>query len=283
MSQVLVRALTYALSLTASIASAAPDCGTISGFDRYPAHARGLFVADMHGTVEAPAFVGALVCNFWQSGHAVALGLEYPSGEQHLLEDFLHARSDSPQLALLSTPFWTRPVQDGRTSRAMLDLLRSVREQIRHGARVRVLAFDSAPTPSLSGTSAFNARDAAMADRLRHELSNIGADEIPLILTGNVHARKTKGLQAVNAPPGMENAEPLGYRLKDLGFLHMNIEYRGGSAWTCGSWSSCGIRYLGEAGPVVSSFIVMASADPAYDLQYFVGRLTASPPATTAK
>ena len=54
-----------------------------------------------------------------------------------------------------------------------------------------------------------------MADCLRHELCNLGADEVPVIFTGNVHARKTMGLQTLNAPPGLENAEPLGYRLKE--------------------------------------------------------------------
>jgi hypothetical protein len=227
--------------------------------------------------------MGALVCNFWHSGRAVVLGLEYPIGEQHFLEDFLRTGSDQPQPTLLSTPFWTRPVQDGRTSRAMLDLLLSVREQIRHGARVRVVAFDSMPAHSLSDTAAFNARDEAMAERLRQELSNIEADEIPLIFTGNVHARKIKGLAALNAPPGMENAEPLGYRLKDLGYLHMNIDYRGGSAWVCPSSSSCGVREVGRSGPAVSSFSILPAPDPAYDLRYFVGTLTASPPATTKR
>jgi hypothetical protein len=81
----------------------------------------------------------------------------------------------------------------------------------------------------------------------------------------------------------MENAEPLGYRLKDLGYLHMNIDYRGGSAWVCPSSTNCGVRKVGEPGGGVSSFSIVRSGDPAYDLQYFVGSLTASPPAVTDK
>jgi hypothetical protein len=281
MRQMLVRLLTCALFLAARAAIAGPGCEAISGFDQYLSGVRGVIVADMHGTVEAPAFVGALVCNLAHSGHAVVLGLEYPSAEQHFIEEYLHTRADNPQRALLSSPFWIRSMQDGRTSRGMLDLLYSVRQQIRGGAQIRVVAFDSPPAAALSGTSAFNARDEAMADCLRHELSNLGADEIPVIFTGNVHARKTKGLQALNAPPGMENAEPLGYRLRDLGFLYMNIDYRGGSAWTCAA--RCGVLEVGEPGTGVSSFSIAPSASPAYDVQYSVGALTASPPAATAK
>jgi erythromycin esterase-like protein len=281
MRQMFVCLLPCALFLAARAAIAGPGCETISGFDQYLSRARGVIVADMHGTVEAPAFVGALVCNLVHSGHAVVLGLEYPSAEQHFIEEYLRARTDNPQRALLSTPFWIRPMQDGRTSRGMLDLLYSVRQEIHGGAQIRVVAFDSLPAPALSGTAAFNARDEAMADRLRHALSNLGAEEIPVVFTGNVHARKTKGLQALNAPPGMENAEPLGYRLRDLGFLYMDIDYRGGSAWTCAA--HCGVLQVGRPGAGVSSFSIVPSANPAYDVQYSVGALTASPPAATAK
>jgi hypothetical protein len=68
----------------------------------------------MHGTAEAPAFVRALVCNLLQSGRAVVLALEYPSDEQHFIDEFLRARTRSPEVALLRSPFWTRPTQDGR-------------------------------------------------------------------------------------------------------------------------------------------------------------------------
>lgn len=265
-------------------APATTPCEEIVGFNQV-SRAPGIFVSDMHGTSEPPAFLRALVCNLVQSGRAVVVALEYPSAEQHFIDEFLQAGPPSPQRVLLGSPFWTRPTQDGRTSRAMLSLLEWVRQETANGTRVRVVAFDSVPATSNQPGSAasFDARDRAMAQRLRHELSNAAADEMPVIFTGNVHARKTKGLQALNAPPGMENAQPLGYRLRDLGFLHMNIAYQGGSAWVCFSPSECGVRDIGKAGPTVGSYSIVRSADAAYDLQYFVGPLTASPPATTDK
>jgi hypothetical protein len=122
-----------------------------------------------------------------------------------------------------------------------------------------------------------------MAARLREELARLAPDEFPIIFTGNVHARKTGGLQAVNAPPGMENAKLLGYRLRDLGFIHMNIDYHGGSTWTCLSPPSCGVRDAGKPGHALSSYSIVTSEDPAYDLNYLVGSLTASPPAAAVK
>lgn len=265
-------------------ARATTACDEIIGFNRV-SRAPGIFVSDMHGTAEAPTFLRALVCNLVRSGRAVVVALEYPSAEQHFIEEFLHARTPSPQLALLSSPFWTRPTQDGRTSRAMLSFLEWIRQEIADGARVRVVAVDSRPPTSNQpgGAASFDARDRAMAQQLRHEVANAATDEMPVIFTGNVHARKTKGLHALNAPPGMENAQPLGYQLRDLRFLHMNIAYHGGSAWTCFSPSECGIRNVGKSGPAVTSYSIVRSADPAYDLQYFVGSLTASPPAATAR
>ncbi len=237
----------------------------------------------MHGTVEAPAFVESLLCNLLRSGRDAVLALEYPSDEEHFIDEFLHAHGGKPQAALLATSFWSRPTQDGRTSRAMLDLLEWVRRQVVSGAHVRVVAFDSLPKSQLSGAVPFDARDAAMAARLREELARLSPDEFPVIFTGNVHARKTRGLPFLNAPPGAERAEPLGYRLRDLGFVHMNAAYRGGTAWTCGNASTCGVQQLGEPGPPVSSFSIRPSADPAYDLEYFVGSFTASPPAAAAR
>ena len=273
--------LACALLLVASAASAGQECSNIGGFASHLSHARGVFVGDLHGTVESPAFVDALVCNLARSGRPVMLALEYPESEQHFLEEFLRTCTDGPQPALLSSPFWTRPTQDGRSSQAVLDLLYSIRRQLRAGAHIRVVAFDSSPPGHLGGAAAFAARDESMALRLRQLISTAAADEIPVIFTGNVHARKVKGLEARNAPPGMENAEPLGYRLKDLGFLYLKLGYRGGSAWVCAA--SCGVRELGEPGAAVSSYTIVRSADPAYDLACMLGPLTASPPAVAVK
>jgi len=262
----------------ASAANPGKGCRTISGVERIT-HAPGVFVGDMHGTVEAPAFATALVCDLLRSDRGVMLALEYPSSEQHYLEEFLRAGTDKPSSALLASPFWSRATQDGRTSRAMLSLLDWVRRQIASGARIRVVAFDSLPPGTPNGTARIDARDEAMAIYLRQELAKLTPGEFPIVLSGNVHVRKTIGWPFLNAPPGAEAAEPLGYRLKDLGYLHLNIGYQGGSLWTCVAPASCGVQQGAEPGPRVRSFSIGPSADPAYGAVYFVGPLTASPPA----
>lgn len=285
---ILVKLLACIIVLISDAAAAAPGCPMISGFDQYVAHARGVVVGDMHGTVEAPAFLTDLVCNFVHTGRAVVLGLEYPSGDQHFIDEFLRARTDGERPALFSSPFWIRPTQGGRTSQAMFKMLVAIRAQIRSGAPIQVVAFDALSTDRSAkdpkdGTAQFDRRDATMAEYLRPKVSNLKATDVAIIFTGNVHARKTKGLKALGAPPGMENAEPLGYRLRHLGYLNVNIEYRGGTIWACFTPSDCGVRDGGERGPAVKYFAIVPSTDPAYDLKYQVGSLTASLPAVTRK
>jgi hypothetical protein len=105
------------------------------------------------------------VCRLLLSGRAVVLAIGYPRDEQHLIDELLHARALSSQRALLASPFWSRPTEDGRSSRAMLNLLDWVRQQVTRGTRVRIVAFDSLPQPAGTpgGAAAFDARDEAMA------------------------------------------------------------------------------------------------------------------------
>ena len=272
--------LSVLLCLVAAPCSAsgyiAPTCTPISGLSRV-LHAPGVFVGDMHGTVQSPAFVKALICHVLKSGRAVMLALEYPSDQQHFLHSFLHSHSTDPARALLASPFWRRPTQDGRTSRAMLQLLNWIRGRIAEGAAVRVVAFGWEPPRGVTGTARFNARDGRMASQLRAELAGLTPGAFPIIFTGNVHARKTKGLPFINAPPDAANAKPLGYRLRDLPYLHLNIIHDGGSIWAC--YGTCGLHQFGTPGPAVSAFSIRPSSDPAYDFDYFVGPISASPPA----
>ena len=263
--------------------AAAPPCRDITGFDTSLSNARGLFVADMHGTVQAPAFVGALVCHLTHAGRGVLLGLELPASEQALLDEFVQSGSADARRNLLAGPFWSRPSQDGRSSQAMLGLLESIHDEIRRGARVTVIALDARPDTGLTGTAAFNARDAAMADTLRQHLAAAGKGAFPVIFAGNVHARKTRGLQFENAPPGMEDSAPMGYLLRDLRLRHLNIDFSGGSLWTCMAPTGCAVHEIGDPGPAIETFTIGPSANPAYDLQYSVGSLTASAPASQGR
>jgi hypothetical protein len=56
--------LVCALFLVARIAIGAACWEPISGYDQYLSYPRGIIVGKWHGTVQAPVFVAALVCDF---------------------------------------------------------------------------------------------------------------------------------------------------------------------------------------------------------------------------
>ena len=115
------KGLVFALRMAARLATAAAACTPISGYDQSLAHAHGIIVGDLHGTVEVPAFVA------------------------------------NARLPFVGFRTGNRPLQDRRSSHAVLELLSWVRQQIRSGARVRVVAFDAFTHP-LSGQSVVDTR-----------------------------------------------------------------------------------------------------------------------------
>lgn len=117
-----------------------------------------------------------------------------------------------------------------------------------------------------------------MVATLSQVLAALAPREVPVIFTGNEHATKTRGLPF--SPPSAGNA--LGYRLKDRGFVHLGILYRGETIWTCIKIDGCGVQDGGTPGPALSSFSIGLSDDPADNAMDFAGRLTASLPAVTA-
>lgn len=81
-------------------------------------------VGERHGTKEIPGFVAALACTALVDGRAVTLALEMPSSETDRLESYLASDGGATARSrLVTSPFWHRPLQDGRSSAAMVDLL----------------------------------------------------------------------------------------------------------------------------------------------------------------
>jgi hypothetical protein len=72
--------------------------------NRFMARFAGVVVGDMHGTVEAPQFIGALISHLVKSGRPIVVGLEYPRNEQADLDAFLHAAPNGSRktISLLS-------------------------------------------------------------------------------------------------------------------------------------------------------------------------------------
>lgn len=228
-----------------------------------------LILGEVHGTVEAPAYFLRVVCAIARHdpGAELVVGLEYPSGEQSHLDTFLvSGEVGQARAELLATPFWQRRMQDGRSSAAMLQLVESLWSLRRDGFRVRVVAFDDWQV---------DARDKAMAGILDAAVE-ARRDARLVVLTGNVHARKTPGFGA--NPEFRSMAAYLKVPTRSLAF-----RARRGTYWACRP--DCGVvdATPNELASELPRFDLTAAEPSAhYDGIIELGVVSASLPAVSA-
>ncbi len=253
---------------------AAGDCGErIPGLDARLAPGTILLLGEQpHGTAEIPRFVGVTACQSALAGNRVEVGLELPFAEQALVDRYLESEgTPEDQERLMDGRVWDRPYQDGRTSRAMLELIETVRGLKQRGLPLEVFFFDE---PS----QGFDARDARMA---QHVLDRVAAhpESVFVVLTGNVHARQTEGA------PWASDFRPMGYWLRQRygQVTALDAAFADGTSWVCTFTPhvECGVRitrgrYNG-ASPFVNVFDGPSRAG--FAGFYYVGPVTASPPA----
>lgn len=255
-----------------------PDCAEIAGIDPLLEPGTVVLLGEIHGTREAPAFAAGVACRALAAGRDVVLTLEIPTGEAPRLEAYLaSAGGDEDRRALLAGPFWNRSNQDGRSSRAMADLLERARVLRDDSGRLDVRLFDR------EGEGGSQARDQRMAEAL-DEIVASAPDAVVIVLTGNVHARITPGTR------WDPDFQPMGYLLQealpDRRIVALDLEHAGGSAWVCTGPlpEDCGARPMSGSDAVDRGRAVRlhdGSGTP-FDGVYTVGPLTASPPAVTA-
>lgn len=225
---------------------------------------RPLLLGELHGTRETPA---VLVSMLRQSGDTPwLLGLEIPRQEQARVDAFL--RSDGgakARAALVAGPFWTRDLQDGRSSDAMMRLIDGVRALRRGGRDIRIVCFDDAAPLS-------DGRDAHMADALRAALV-AQKHRRAVALTGNYHARIGRG------SPWNAEKEFMGWHLRDLSPLSVDVTAPTGANWIC--TPECGEHAFGrERVPGKLALHVASQADErGYHGSLALPQFTASPPA----
>jgi hypothetical protein len=249
-------------------------CRPIPGLESLLATTRVLWLGEMHGTVESPAFLANATCLALRAGREVTVALEIPAEEQPRVDTFLASSGLERDLArLLESPFWRSEYQDGRRSQAMLLLLSRMRE-LGAGRRLRVLLIDQL---------AFQTRPAERDQAMAEAVAKASAETprgIVIVLTGNVHARVARG------SPWDPEYESAAYRLThlkpQLAVKALDVSYQGGSAWVCttASSSSCQVREVkGNPAAGGEGVTLYPAVTGAFHGLYAVGMLTASPPA----
>lgn len=260
------------LALVLAGAMAATEaCAPPAGFEsllRRPE--RVIVIGEIHGTAEAPAAVAEMACAAAGDG-PVVLALELEDSLQPTFDAYL-AASDavSARRALEGSTLLNRRYQDGRSSRAMLEMVERLRRLRAQGADVEIHAFQ--PQSLTRGRdldqSWYELNMGYLLGQARHRRPEARI----IALMGNIHARKT-------AHPALPNVGvPATGHLPAGETLSLTIAQQGGSSWTCDD-EGCGVsssleKYDREARGV----ILTPSADGAYDGVLAVGPWTASPP-----
>ena len=269
-----MRGAVRALGVVCLLACATPassGCEPIEGIQALLAPGRVLLLGELHGTVESPAFTGDVACHAAGAGLDVVVALELSPAARSDIETFFQSAGEpSDRRDLLSGSLWQQGYQDGRTSRAMADLLDALARLRRKGHSVSVALFDAQPP------GGGQARERAMAANLAASIE-ASPETMHIVLTGNLHSRITKGSR--RSP----DYEPMGYLLSQTlgieGLTSLNVSHAGGSAWICAP--ACGEARIGGRGSERRWTIEIdeATRPAGHHGWYGVGTLAASPPA----
>jgi len=247
-------AATFISTIAAAQDPAPPAVEQGSGLVPAPA-GHVLVLGELHGTREIPAYFLALVRHAAR-GREIVVGLELPAEAGGQLRCAGRRPSALPA-------YWARPVQDGRTSRAMRDLLCALRARnlARH---VRIVFLDD--------PGRRQGFDAPAAERFNAAFT--GRPAVGLILTGSYHARNVDG------------ALPFHLRRRGLAVRTVMTSAPAGEAWYCGADRSCGVQqarvnFCSQPGQAAGRTPWTAIPDRRFvwDLCLSFARLSASPPA----
>jgi erythromycin esterase-like protein len=276
MRRLFVALLLPALAPAAAAEAPAGPC-VAGGLRHLLVPGRALFLGEIHGTVEGPAAVAGAICAAAERGLPLTVALEAPHEERERIDVYLaSAGAAADREALLAGDFWRREYQDGRSSRAMADLVETARRHRAGGAAVRVALIDVATYASPQE------RDAAMAARLVSALDEAGEEGAVVALAGNVHSRTGRGTPW---NPDYEPAAHLAERARPGRVLSLLLTAPPGTAWTCTSAeaSSCGERTLRGLGTPGAAGTVELHPErrEGHDGTLALPALTASPPAWT--
>ena len=242
-----------------------------------------ILLGDPFGAHEPWEALDRFTCGITRAGVPLTIAISVPRTEQAALNTFLaSAGTQADRKALISTPFWSRVWQDGRSSRANALFIEHVRARRAAGAKVNLLALE----PDASG----NVRQATIAATLLRA-REAAPDRLIVVMSGNVNIAKRRGTQWDS------ELYPFGARLSAVlpDQTHaFDVSFEAGLHWTCHSTGTgelkCG-TWEAHPGPsqrlnslqAFRDFRLFEHTSPeGYDGLYYVGPLSASAPAGLA-
>jgi hypothetical protein len=235
--------------------------------------ARIVALGEMHGTMEAQKFTGDLLCSLASDGRSIILGLEIPSSEQSQINAYVAGGSEDDFLKSMATsPFWNQKYQNGLASSAVANLIKEVRALRARGMHVRVNTVDGNPRWYELGVT----RDEIMVQNLQGVLSADPSASI-LFLAGNAHTKRTEGL------PFNASFKSAIHLIREKNIVTLLMQYTEGTAWYCFKGETICLPKSQKSDLRITKAPKKIELDPSllpdYDGYFFVGSITASPPA----
>lgn len=257
---------------------------------------RYIVFGEVHGTRESPAFVGTIACALAARGERLLVAVEHQATDNAALQAAWRLPTAGFPAALRRTGWAGR--QDGVASEAMFAMLTRLHALKSRGRRIDVVAFngirDELQGMRFRDLPGQGPHEAAQAENIRAAAEGRPYDHI-LVLVGNLHARKqpVEGRGAVYEPMAMRLAPA-------AAVTSLNMAHAGGSMWNClmkpgiaaepgkplppGALDCASHAVHGLLDLRRSPFIGLGpppglSADGAYDGFFWLGEVSASPPA----
>ena len=192
-----------------------------------------ILVGEIHGTKTTPELFGQIVSAVVDEKTKTLVILEINQTSQPSIDEFIKTGDEA---ALKKDPFFSRTYQDGRSSQAMVALLKKLVKL----PNTTVLCMD--PMDGIL-TMTGQQRDTGMANFINSK--RIGYDHT-LVLSGNIHSSTTIGT------PWDKAYRPMGYELKNLAkdltsdqLFNILVRYGKVDSWNCqgADASSCSAHY----------------------------------------
>jgi hypothetical protein len=235
-----------------------------------------IFIGEVHGAQEVPAAVSGVVTLLRNNNISVTVALGIWWTEQARIDEYM--KTGQKEL-LENSPFFNTPKQDGRRSRALVQLIDSLRLM----GDVKILCFD--PVDGSGKNVGGQLRDSGMAYYLAK--AAIQNPERTLVaLTGIAHsgiAERKNSEGEFYFPAGRMAIELPGSPFKQEDVLSIIGRYFDGTAWLCKE--TCGVQVLSpeptnysEALDWNSYLLKDSSVFDGHHVSLFTRHLSASPP-----
>ena len=263
-------ALAFLLIMQSSGARAALNCDKLPGWSLlYKNPDIDWFIfGEQHGNNESPESFAQAICEASKQ-RSIVVGVEHSERDQAAIDEFMSSDGGKgARQKFLGSMIWDGH-PDGRTSEAMFELFERLRGLKLAGRITRVFAY----IPYSPDTHFDQAHyEEKMANRIKAEHED---GKIVVVLTGNVHAMRTKA-------PWNPNYFPMATHLPKGKTVTLAIVTDGGTSWGCqGQPVRCDVYELPSSPqPRTRELIFHPYGDTPYSGTLFTGSpATASLPA----